>query len=77
MEVVMAFRLIVSANCTVEINGANSVRVDCLDGEVELVVELAVPVKPAVPAEYWQDTDVEPLIPNAPRPRDPEDELPF
>lgn len=53
----MAFRLVVPASCTVEIDGATAIRVNCLDGEVELTVELAVPEKPPVPAEYWQDTD--------------------
>lgn len=77
----MAFRLVVPADCTVELNGALAVTVDCVDGEVELTVTVKIPVKPPVPIGYWQDTDVEdePLIPNAPRPRprDPEDELPF
>lgn len=77
----MAFRLIVPASCTVEVDGATAIRVNCLDGEVELTVELAVPEKPPVPAEYWQDTELDVElgipIPNAPRPRDPEDELPF
>lgn len=74
------FRLIVPATTTVEVNGAVQVAVSCCDGEVEILIELAVPEKPPVPIGYWQDTDPvedEPLIPNAPRPRDPEDELPF
>lgn len=66
------FKLIVPARCTVEVNGAIQIAVNCVDGEVELLIELAVPVKPPVPASYWQDTAI-------PNPLDIEDEdgLPF
>lgn len=68
----MAFRLVVPADCTVELNGALAVTVDCVDGEVELTVTVKIPVKPPVPSQYWQDVDI-------PNPLDIEDEngLPF
>jgi hypothetical protein len=75
------FRLVVPAECTVEVHsGVQSVTLIGTDGEVELLIELKVPVKPVVPAEYWQysaGTEIEP--PPCPRPAilDPEDECPF
>jgi hypothetical protein len=56
----MAFRLVVPASCTVEIDGAVAVTVTCVDGEVVLGIELEIPARPPVPAEYWQyDPEVE------------------